>query len=415
MIVRPVVHFSAGSGWINDPHGVVFRGGRYEVFFQFVPGQRVWGPNCHWGHAVGADLLSLEELPVAIAPGEGDDGIWTGSLVIDDAGDARVFYTSTTTPDFGIGRVRVASPVDEDWIGWRKGEFVVDAPAGLDVLAYRDPFVRREGDRWRMFVGAGLTDGTAMALSYVSDDLDSWEYAGVALRRSTVETDPVWMGALWECPQIFDLDGRAVMVSSVWDADVLHYAGYAVGEYADGVFVPQSWGRLTFGDSYYAPSLFTDADGRACLLFWMRGIGDPDAGWEGAHSVPHVLSLDGDRLVATPHPDVTAHHRAVAVDGVVSGLAADAVWTDVEAGRLVVSSGGVETVVLSRDRDVLQITGPGMAPASVPVAGVVRVIVDGPVLEVSSAAGLFGAAISPAGQDVTVSVTAGSVDVSALG
>ena len=32
----------------------------------------------HWGHAKGPDLLSLEELPIAIAPGDGDGGVWTG-------------------------------------------------------------------------------------------------------------------------------------------------------------------------------------------------------------------------------------------------------------------------------------------------------------------------------------------------
>ena len=232
--MRPVLHFTANSGWINDPHGITFRNGQYDVFFQYVPGQTVWAPNCHWGHAVGPDLMSLQERGVAIAPGEGDGGIWTGSLVTDDEGQARAFYTSTSAPDYGIGRIRVATPRDEEWLDWRKGEFVADAPPGLDILAYRDPFVRREADAWRMFVGAGLSDGTAMALSYTSDDLDTWDYAGVALQRSTAETDPVWMGALWECPQIFELDGRAVMVSSVWDADVLHYAGYAVGTYDDG-------------------------------------------------------------------------------------------------------------------------------------------------------------------------------------
>lgn len=408
--MRPVLHFVPVSGWVNDPHGVTFRDGRYEVFFQYVPGQTVWGPNCHWGHAVGPDLLSLTELPVAIAPGEGDDGIWTGSLAVDDAGEARVFYTSTTTPDFGIGRIRVATPDDDDWIGWSKGGFVADAPAGLDILAYRDPFVRREGEAWRMFVGAALTDGTAMALSYTSDDLDSWEYAGITLQRSTVETEPVWMGALWECPQIFDLDGRAVMVSSVWDADVLHYAGYAIGTYADGLFQAESWGRLTFGDSYYAPSLFTDANGNPCLLFWMRGIGDPEAGWEGAHSVPHVLSLDGDRLVATPHPDVTAHRGPAATTGTVPGLAADIQWHTDRDGELVVRSGDAPAVTVRRDGDTLTIDT-GDQTITVPVDGSVRVIVDGPVLEVSSLAGIAGARIAPAGTGLAVTATTGGVDV----
>ena len=261
-----------------------------------------------------------------------------------------------------------------------------------------------------MFVGAGLVDGTAMALSYTSDDLDAWDYAGVALQRSTGETDPVWMGALWECPQIFELGGRAVMVSSVWDDDVLHYAGYAVGNYDEGVFRAESWGRLTFGDSYYAPSLFHDADGRPCLLFWMRGIGDPDAGWEGAHSVPYALSLDGDRLIATPHPDVSGHRRPATGSEAVSGLAADITWSDAGGGILTIESGAAVAVTISQEGETLRVRSAG-SEATAPAAGDVRVIIDGPVLEVSSAAGLFGAAIRPAGGDLTITATTGGLDV----
>ncbi len=230
----------------------------------------------------------------------------------DDAGATRIFYTSTSRPNIGIGRVRVATPVDDDWIEWTKGDVVAGAPAELDVLNYRDPFVMRDRDQWRMFVAAGLTDGTAAALSYRSEDLASWDYEGIAIQRSTNETDPVWMGALWECPQIIEVDGRHVMVSSIWDDDVLLHVGYAVGTYADGRFTAEPWGRLTHGPSYYAPSFFRDADGRPCLTFWMRGVHDLDAGWASAHSLPHVLSLDGDVLVATPHPDVERYRRQTA-------------------------------------------------------------------------------------------------------
>ena len=72
--MRPLIHFTADSGWINDPHGITYRDGEYHAFFQYIPGITHWAPNCHWGHAVGIDLLSLRELPVAIAPGDGDGG-----------------------------------------------------------------------------------------------------------------------------------------------------------------------------------------------------------------------------------------------------------------------------------------------------------------------------------------------------
>ncbi|MCC6497713.1 MAG: glycoside hydrolase family 32 protein [Propionibacteriaceae bacterium] len=398
--MRPQFHFTPATGWINDPHGITYRDGGYDVFYQYVPDATVWQPNCHWGHARGEDLLSLQELPVAIAPGEGDDGIWTGSLVIDDDHRARVFYTATHLPDYAIGRIRTATPTDAGWIGWDKGAVVADAPEGLDLVTFRDPFVRREGDLWRMFVGAGSRDGTAMALTYVSEDkLDSWRYDGVALARSTQDTDPIWTGSLWECPQVLPIGDRYAMVTSVWDADNLHYAAYALGSYADGRFRADTWGRLTYGPSYYAPSLFLDSEQRPCLSFWMRGIADPDAGWASAHSIPHLLSLQGDRLVATPHPDIERYHREPGAGGTpAAALAIDITWTPVADDNLEIRRGSQPVATVScRQADIsIQVRD---AAWTMPRGDVLRIIVDGPVLELATAGANFGIAIpTPAGE-----------------
>jgi beta-fructofuranosidase len=397
-VTRPEFHFTAAAGWINDPHAITFRDGRYHRFYQYVPDSLVWAANCHWGHAVGTDLFTFEPLPVALAPGEGDDGIWTGSLVTDSAGASTIFYTSVVQPGIGIGRVRTATPNDDDWITWTKGPVIAEPPSGLDIVAYRDPFVFRDGGHWTMFVGAGLADGTAAALSYRSADLTTWSYEGVAAHRSTRETDPVWSGALWECPQLFELDGRHVMVTSVWDADVLHYTAYAIGDYRDGKFVAETWGRLSYGPSYYAPSFFPDAEGRSSLIFWLRGVNDPDAGWASAHSLPYTLSLEGDHLLAVPQDGLDAYRGAPAESGRVAGGAADAVWTPVPASAgtlLVVADGevvadiwvGEGRLVLSRGGDSWEMPYTG---------GDVRVVVDGPIVEASTPDGLIACPIDAA-------------------
>jgi len=45
-ITRPTFHFTATSGWINDPHGITYRDGGYDTFYQYVPRSTVWQPNC---------------------------------------------------------------------------------------------------------------------------------------------------------------------------------------------------------------------------------------------------------------------------------------------------------------------------------------------------------------------------------
>ena len=271
---RPEFHFTPTKGWINDPYGLVYRGGMYHLFFQYVPDSLTWASNCHWGHAISPDLMSWVEQAPAITPGEDDDGIWSGSIAVDDNGDASLFYTSIKQPNSSRGRVRRATPLDEDWGRWQKDDIVVQVPEQLDVVAFRDPFVFRDANQWRMLVGTGLTGGVAAASSFSSNDLRTWKFDGLAAQRSGTERQPVWTGTLWECPQIFTIDGRHVLVTSVWEDDVLHYVAYGVGSYEDGIFTADTWGQLTYGTSYYAPSFYRDRDGRPGLIYWMRGVLD---------------------------------------------------------------------------------------------------------------------------------------------
>ncbi|MDN4645993.1 glycoside hydrolase family 32 protein [Arthrobacter sp. PsM3] len=137
------------------------------------------------------------------------------------------FYTSVTEPDLDIGTVRSATPNDDSWDSWTKGGKLTTAP-DLGEVAYRDPFVFRDGGQWRMFVGAGLEGRTAAAVSYSSPDLSQWTLDGIAAQRSGTETDPVWTGTMWECPQLFDIGSSHVLVTSIWEDDVLHYVAYGV-------------------------------------------------------------------------------------------------------------------------------------------------------------------------------------------
>ncbi|MGA9748248.1 MAG: glycoside hydrolase family 32 protein [Nocardioides sp.] len=314
----PDLHFTPRSGWINDPYGVTWRDGQYHLFFQHVPGSTVWAVGQHWGHATSPDLVRWTEQPLALSPDDTDGGVWSGCVVDVDGG--RIFYTSVAVDAPAIGTVRLATPTDATWSGWDKQDGpVVVAPADLELVEFRDPYVVHDGGEWRMVVGAGLADGTAAALTWTSPDLDVWTYGGVLASRHRDETDPVWTGSVWECPQLLRLEGAWVLVVSVWADGETLYEAAAVGALVDGRFEARSWQRLTWG-AHYAGSAFTDAEGRTCLVHWLRGVEDVVAGWAGAHSVAHALRLDGDRVVVEPHPAVAdqvlrAEDQQVLVDG----------------------------------------------------------------------------------------------------
>ena len=71
--LRPRYHLSSRCGWMNDPNGFSFYGGKYHMFYQYYPYDNKWGPM-HWAHAESSDLLHWEYLPVILAPEEDYDG-----------------------------------------------------------------------------------------------------------------------------------------------------------------------------------------------------------------------------------------------------------------------------------------------------------------------------------------------------
>ncbi|WP_309108483.1 glycoside hydrolase family 32 protein [Arthrobacter sp.] len=412
---RPAFHFTANEGWINDPLGVTWKDGQYHLFYQYVPARTTWASNCHWGHATSLDMIAWKEQGIAVAPGEGDDGVWSGSIVNGPDGDATMFYTSVTEPDIGIGTVRTATPDDASWNTWTKGTRLMTAPDAT-VVAYRDPFVFRDGGQWRMFVGAGLEGGTAAAVSYSSADLSNWILDGIAAQRPGTATDPVWTGTMWECPQLFEIDGSHILVTSIWEDDVLHYVAYGIGSYSDGHFTARSWGQLTYGKSYYAPSFFRDKDGAPSLIFWVRGVISPEGHWASALSIPHTLTLDGDTLVAAPHADLEAYSQPGSLEQ-ISDVVFETVLEDGGDLRCAVTTGTVISLAtldgplatLRYEGDGLRVTVAGnkdfddvFFPAA--EGSELRTIIDAGVLEISGRQGIMALPLPIVASPVTMTI-----------
>lgn len=370
MSTRPRLHLTPAAGWVNDPYGVRHVGGRYHVFFQHVPDSVSWGAQCHWGHATSTDLLHWEEQPVALSPAADELGAWSGCLV-----DDRILYTSVCEPDIERGRVRSARPRSSDWQTWEPGPVLVGAPPDPEVVYFRDPFVLREGDTWRMLVGAGLADGTGCALGYASDDLTTWTYDGVVASRHTSRTDP-WTGAIWECPQLLRLPEADVLVLSAAAPDAPGDVVAGVGALVEGRFEVGSWHQLTVG-APYAATVFRDREGRPGLVSWLRGIAGE--GWAGALGLPLVLGLDGERPFLAPHPAV----ERMRAPWDAGAPAWEVEWREGDQLRL---GAGTGEVTLHRSADAVTLADDAVG-LTIPLHGDghatgVRLVRDGPVLEV---------------------------------
>jgi beta-fructofuranosidase len=391
---RPVVHLTPPTGWMNDPHGIYWLDGVYHLYFQHVPDAVEWQTGISWGYATSRDLVHWRTAAPVLVPGDADEGIWSGSAVIDDEGRPVLFYTSVIGGDVELGRVRAArwSKADGHWV---KGPVVVE-PADTATRVFRDPTVFRDGDHWTMVVGSGRSDGTACAEVFSSSDLETWTPVGILASRNTRARHP-WTGTAWECPQVIRGDGGAadVLVVSIWDDHMPHDVAAATGTYADGRFSARRWRLLSAGAGHFAASAFTDVEGRSCLIFWIRGITDPSR-WAGALSLPYVVTTDSDDLCLEPHPAVAAARvppdagRDPGHDG--PGLAIDVEWRPRSADRLelVTPAGDVRASV---NVDGWTVTVAVRDASSVTVSHHserLRIIADAQVLEVVADGGLVG-------------------------
>ncbi|HEU5104147.1 MAG TPA: glycoside hydrolase family 32 protein [Roseiflexaceae bacterium] len=298
---RPRYHFLPPANWLNDPNGLIHWNGAYHMFYQYNPDGPFHG-NIQWGHAVSADLVYWQHLPIALAPELGtadQDGCWSGCAV-DNDGIPTLIYTGFKA---GEQRPCLATSADDlrTWHKYAGNPIIPAPPPDLDLVGFRDHSVWKQGDTWYQLIGAGIRGVGGTALLYRSSDLLRWEYLHPILVGDLTQTGPLWTGTMWECPDLFALSGKHVLVISVWDEHALNYPIAFVGDYAGLAFAPEQVGKLDFGASFYAPQTMRDAEGRRIMFGWLREERDEqaqrEAGWSGVMSLPRVLALREDGVL----------------------------------------------------------------------------------------------------------------------
>ncbi|XUL85338.1 glycoside hydrolase family 32 protein [Streptomyces galilaeus] len=284
---RPALHLRPPRNWINDPNGLCFYDGHYHVFFQCNP----HGPRhgtIHWGHFRSPDLVHWQFLPPALAPTPGGydaDGCFSGNAVSD--GERLVAFYSAHREDRWWQPIAAAESRDGGLSWTKRPELVIPEPPDGTVM-WRDPYVWRQDDRWRMLVGAALQDGRGTAFLYESDDLEEWAYRGPFAVGDGPDTG-------WECPQYADFgaDGGALIVCDWSPQDGPR--GTLVLSDRDGFSAPVP---LDHGPDLYAPALLPAPDGRLLLWGWAWEARDTDwvdaSGWSGVLTVPRELTLAYD-------------------------------------------------------------------------------------------------------------------------
>ena len=307
---RPRYHFLPPSAWMNDPNGLIYWKGNYHLFYQYVPNDPPWERK-HWGHAASSDLVHWIDLPIALTPtpgGPDQDGCFSGCAV-NHNGVPMLIYTGV----IGNQQLPCVATSPDDLVTWQKytgNPVIATPPQELDLFAFRDHTLWKEGNIWYQLIGAGIKGVGGTVLLYRSANLLDWEYMHPFYTGDRNSTVPVWTGSMWECPDFFPLGNKYVLVVSVFDEsrfredaykDSLHYAVAFVGDYTNHTFIPMTQSIIDYGGHFYAPQTMLDPTGRRLQFGWLwEGQSDEaqwTAGWSGVMSLPRVLSLSTDNML----------------------------------------------------------------------------------------------------------------------
>ena len=210
---------------MNDPNGLVFFDGEYHLYYQYNPQGSLWG-HISWGHAASTDLVTWQELPVAIAD---TDRLmaFSGSVVVDHdntggfappnaATPALVAFFTGFDPVTEIQSQHVAYSLDR---GRSYTAYAGNPVIDIGSKEFRDPkvFWHAPTARWVMLVVAALRQ-------------EMWLYTSVNLRdwAKTSTFGPAGSAAnnIWEVPDLFELaiDGDATRKRWVLVISVNHGA-----------------------------------------------------------------------------------------------------------------------------------------------------------------------------------------------
>jgi beta-fructofuranosidase len=138
-----------------------------------------------------------------------------------------------------------------------------------------------------MSVGAGIRGVGGAVLLYHSNDLEHWE-ALEPLIVGNLKTEPLYLGQVWECPQLLQFENLAVLLISVWTEEKGLYSAFLTGQYANRKFIPETSQILDKGGSLFAP-LVLEHNGRKIMFGWLSENRTQEAqlgaGWSGAMSL----------------------------------------------------------------------------------------------------------------------------------
>lgn len=314
----PKFHLTGPKGWLNDPNGLCRLNNMHHIFFQYSPGEPLGGLKC-WGHYETEDFIHYRFTGEFLKPDreEDRDGVYSGSAYVEND-QMYLFYT---------GNVKKEGDYDYIYSGREGNTLLVTSKDGRsaskkecllknvdypEILSnhVRDPKVFKEKGIYYMVLGGRTRSDQGCVLLYTSKDLRKWTFSHLIQKED--------FGYMWECPDIFSLEGEtylSVSPQGLLPEDYRFQNVYQSGYFKTSEKALQTDPELSeftewdYGFDFYAPQTYEDEKGRRLLIGWM---GVPDAeyapdptvcdGWQHMLTMPRELKTDPltGKILQTP-------------------------------------------------------------------------------------------------------------------
>ncbi len=290
----PLVHFAPFFGWLNDPNGLIYHDGIYELYYQHNPEGTEWN-RMTWGHACSTDLLNWEEKGDVLFPDE-NGTMFSGCAISNEhellglPKEAIIyFYTAAGHHSAeSMGKpfsIRMAVSLDGGNSLTKCDGEVIPSPGWES----RDP---------KVFYHAET--GAYIMVLWIADNIFGiWRSENLKEFR---QTQVVSLDGGFECPDLFelpvyDVNGSLLEKKYVfWAADGSYYVGSFDGycfrqeQERKHAYLKTPGGSLPGNTLSYAAQSYYGIPGRIISVSWLRTRSIADT-TTGVMSLPRELSL----------------------------------------------------------------------------------------------------------------------------
>ena len=345
---RPVYHHTPAYGWMNDPNGMFYKDGVWNLYFQHNPYGSQW-ENMTWGHSTSTDLVHWKFQGDPVQP-DAIGTIFSGSAVVDKENTSGFGKGAVIALYTSAGENQTQSMVYSTDNGKTFTKYEGNPVITSNVPDFRDPhmFWNEDIKKWNMILAAGQH----MEI-YTSDNLKDWKL------ESSFGEKYGNHGGVWECPDLMKLKVRGTDKEKWMLICNINPGGpsggsatqYFVGDFDGHKFTCDSKPEVTkwmdYGKDHYATVTFDNApEGRHVAIAWMSNwqyaTQVPTQQYRSGNSIPRDLGLfeyKGETYCSVvPSPEMTAARSKKAGKKLT------------ESCEMVVNLKGNATITLSNDK-----------------------------------------------------------------